>query len=94
MKGGAYRISTPTVMMLRYTWYSDFFKGRGSLTPNRRNFNIVWLFFVVYLSHEIFHRVALLFSSEISFWVSGYRAPQVMSLRNKVVHIYRNIPLS
>ena len=64
----------------------------GLLNPRSSKFqSCVALFFGVYLSHGIVHRVALLFSSKISFWVR-YRAPQLRSLRKKEVHLYRSMP--
>ena len=47
---------------------------------------------VVYLGHGIVHRVPLIFSSKIIFLVR-YRAPQVRSLRNDGVHLYRSMLL-
>ena len=47
--------------------------------------------FVVYLTHGIVHWVALFFLSKVNFWVM-YTAPQVRSLRKKVVYLYRSMP--
>ena len=67
---------------------------RGSFTQNRRKFNFcVAIYFVAYLRHGIFHRVALFFfSSKISFWVRC-RPPHVKSLRKKnIVPLYSSVP--
>ena len=69
----------------------NIFSVTGLLNP--KSFEIkscVEIFFVVCLSHGIFHRVANLFSSEICFWEvwsSWSEEPQ-----KKVLHLYPSMP--
>ena len=66
-------------------WLTALLNPKSSLFQS----SCVGVFFVVDLSHGIVHRAIIFIFLKISFWVR-HRAPQVtLSLRKKVVHLYR-----